>query len=480
MLTLEVEFLSGVCYAAAERNSNRADWPLQPDRLFSALVASWAARGELVAERRALEWLESQPPPRLIAGDVDERMSVDFYVPTNDARSGRDGNLAVVPRARSRQPRRFPAVRPHDPILHIVWDADPDEGTMDALASIAHDVVYAGHSASLVRAHFTRNLQTSSATIAARLVPYAGRLAELEYAFQRGARPSKGALVSAQPSPHHTASNNLFGPDWIVLPSAGGFVPDARAFALIAKRMRDALMSSFGLRNESVPAWISGHGQDGSPLRGAHLAIVPMIDVGHTYAASSLMGLALVPPSGIEGADRILIKALLALRVPGSDAPQMRLHVGSGSWHLAFTDDDTRPSLQPKRWLSHDASSQTRRWATATPIVLDRHLKSRCADERQREIEALIASAVQNVGLPAPSRVVADKHSAVHGAISASPSTGEPGWMRWGLPPSLESRRLTHAVIEFAEPIIGPLLVGAGRFVGLGLCWPLGDDRRDG
>jgi CRISPR-associated protein Csb2 len=28
-------------------------------------------------------------------------------------------------------------------------------------------------------------------------------------------------------------------------------------------------------------------------------------------------------------------------------------------------------------------------------------------------------------------------------------------------------------VIEFAEPVAGPVLLGAGRFVGLGLCLPL-------
>jgi CRISPR-associated protein Csb2 len=30
-----------------------------------------------------------------------------------------------------------------------------------------------------------------------------------------------------------------------------------------------------------------------------------------------------------------------------------------------------------------------------------------------------------------------------------------------------------HAVIRFAEPVDGPVILGAGRFTGLGLCRPL-------
>lgn len=45
--------------------------------------------------------------------------------------------------------------------------------------------------------------------------------------------------------------------------------------------------------------------------------------------------------------------------------------------------------------------------------------------------------------------------------------------MRWKLPGSLASRQLTHAVIRFPETVRGSVLLGAGRFVGLGLCRPL-------
>jgi CRISPR-associated protein Csb2 len=108
-----------------------------------------------------------------------------------------------------------------------------------------------------------------------------------------------------------------------------------------------------------------------------------------------------------------------------------------------------------------------------TPIVLDRHLKQK-GEARQQEAAALIAAACRNIGLPEPEAVVVDKHSAVEGAPSAYPSGKAPRWMTWRLPPSLASRQLTHAVIRFAEPVDGPVILGAGRFMGLGLCRPIG------
>ena len=59
MLTLEVEYLLGVAFAARGPADDAPDFPPQIDRVFSALVASWAARGERADERAALEWLET-------------------------------------------------------------------------------------------------------------------------------------------------------------------------------------------------------------------------------------------------------------------------------------------------------------------------------------------------------------------------------------------------------------------------------------
>src|SRR5690606_32839389 len=127
-------------------------------------------------------------------------------------------------------------------------------------------------------------------------------------------------------------------------------------------------------------------------------------------------------------------------------------------------------SLDPARY-----TRPARIFATVTPIVLDRHLK-RSGAERLEEAAEQIATACRNIGLPEPEAVVVDKHSAVEGAPAAYPSGRAPRWLTWRLLPSLASRLLTHVAIRFAEPVEGPVIRGAGRFVGLGLCLPI--DRR--
>ena len=62
-LLLEIEHLLGVAFAAVSQASELPDWPPQPDRVFSALVAAWGLRGECEGERRVLEWLEALPGP---------------------------------------------------------------------------------------------------------------------------------------------------------------------------------------------------------------------------------------------------------------------------------------------------------------------------------------------------------------------------------------------------------------------------------
>jgi CRISPR-associated protein Csb2 len=110
--------------------------------------------------------------------------------------------------------------------------------------------------------------------------------------------------------------------------------------------------------------------------------------------------------------------------------------------------------------------------------VLDRHLKEKENPARQGEIDDLIRRACVNIGLPEPSNISAGKHSALEGAPSSYPSGGAPRWTGWRLPESLASRPLIHAVVEFSDIVRGPVIIGSGRFVGLGLCRPLNLGRR--
>ena len=487
ILVLEIEYLSGVAFAAVGPDSDVPDWPPQPDRIFSALTATWAARGKHQEDGDALEWLEKLPPPRILASGAEPRTSAVVFVPPNDPRSDKQKHArGVLPLLRSRQPRRFPAVRPQSPVVRLLWnEADINEGTLQSLEQLARDTSYVGHSASLTRCRFLLEPDASDpddAKLSQRCV-YAGRFAELRRRYDSGRRPLPGSLVAPEPEVTKPETN-VFSERWLLLEHVDGDMPDLRACALVAKTLRDTLLSGYrrvGLERE-IPDVISGHAADGTPLRTPHLAIVPLPFAGFPYADGHVMGFALIPPRQSDILhDDTFRKAFRALAPIDEDRGRrcLTLNTREGtprgrafSVMLSPTVEVSRRSLDPALYTAPACG-----FATVTPIALDRHLKEG-GDRRQEEIAQQVVAACRNIGLPEPVEIVADKHSALEGASSAYPSGRSPDWMRWRVPPFLASRQLTHAVIRFAAPVTGPVVLGAGRFIGLGLCRPLDPDGR--
>ena len=467
-LVLEIEFLTGECRAAYSPASG-PDWPPQPDRVFSALVASWAARGEQSSEREALEWLEAQSPPAIHAGNHTVRTMPDVFVPPNDQRSSKNA-LALIPVMRPRQPRRFQVARLDDPVMAMVWDAALAPRQLAALAALARDVGYLGHSASLVRCRFVASSPAESkhdAAPAARRV-YSGRLQELVRAHRlKPARPMilPGATVLAEPPPVTPPRA-----DWLVLEAIGGVVPDIRAATKVARMLRRRFMGgyrSIGMA-DAIPEAVSGHTRDGRPLRAAHLGIVPMAFAGYPHADGRVFGFAVVPEGQTVLGDVPGFRAAFEKIAPydaGAERRVLKLPCMPGQPMLLSPAGGEEPkrSLIPGPYL-HPAQV----WASVTPVVLDRHLK-RYDEGRIRE---LIADSCANAGLsrPAVERIQVSKHSAITGAPPAWPRRGAPPWTRWHVPEALRSRLLTHIAIDFGCEVAGPVLLGAGRYMGLGLC----------
>jgi CRISPR-associated protein Csb2 len=477
-LVLEIEYLLGTAFAAQEEDNPAPDWPPQPDRVCSALVASWAARGARPGEHDALEWLEVQPCPELVASGGFPRTAPIIFVPPNDAESSRVADPLVMPALRRRQRRRFPAYRPDDSTVSLIWrQAMPDSATLDALSALAADTAYVGHSASLTRCRFHTGEPPKPGGPPRRQI-YRGRLAELEQGFHARPmrRPSRGAPVRPMETPLRRAKASVFADRWLTLEHVGdaGAMPDIRAAPVVAKALRNVIMSGYreiGL-GDAVPVAISGHSPEGKPSSESHLAIVPLAFVGSPYASAAVFGFALIPPRERKlFTDRDFQSALGAVTRWNEDEGRRELVVDASGLKLTFATagESPRRSLDPAPYVA-----EARIWASCTPILLDRHLKETANEAREQEIMRLLRQGCRNIGLPEPSRAAAGRHSALEGSPSAYSSGREPRWMRWRVPESLGSRQLIHAVIEFAAPVRGPVVLGAGRFVGLGLFRALG------
>lgn len=464
----EVELLTGA-YRAALPDGTGAEWPPHPERLFSALVQAWGDGVQPEAERAALEWLERAGAPRVHADvEVYERTSPIVYVPPNDR---------AFPQ---RQARTFAVVTPSSAHFLMAWDSIPPPEVAQALGELASRVASVGHSASLVRMAFVseppeepnRTWKPNEDGVSALRVAYPGRLSHLQQWIARDERPrTLATLRYSAPSSFeaHAASSDFGGPeDWIIfedIESAGH--PDVLAFAHVSQRVRDALMSLSD--QQPPPEVISGHGSSGEPSRTSHLACVPLMDVGWEHSNGALLGFALVMPRTLPGPQRSVVVSAVASFAPfhegGEPIATVQLR-REQRWRVQRSALPSRASLRPGRWC---ATANV--WGSVTPVLLDRFPDK----DDPVEIAQTIALSCKNIGLSDLVEIELHKYSPVNGAPDAYPARGNASRPDWSFPAgsSLAARPRRHVVLRFASPVRGPVLIGAGRYRGFGLCLPL-------
>jgi CRISPR-associated protein Csb2 len=115
--------------------------------------------------------------------------------------------------------------------------------------------------------------------------------------------------------------------------------------------------------------------------------------------------------------------------------------------------------LQSQRWIG-----PARSWITCLPMVFDRFLKD------GSDIEAEVRRAVVNSRLPEPRHVAISRHPMLRGALDLGPSD------TIRRPTDKAVKPYRHVALQFAQPILGPVVVGSMRHYGLGLCVPKGND----
>jgi CRISPR-associated protein Csb2 len=396
---------------------------------------------------------------------------------------------SVLPETRIRQPRTFPSVAPADPRVYFIWPhATPEGAVRTALGPLVSNLVRLGHSSSLVRARVVDTAPEANwrpdETGEHRLrIVGEGQLTALDHAFERHREiqprvlPALFERYTTRPSAvTKEVPQSVFGRDWVVLRRSGGPCIPATSSVGVARSVRAALMK---FAPQPPPELLTGHGEDGGPAQRAHLAIVPLPFVGHLRADGSILGIALVLPRDVAEQERhAVFHALaaweLAHRKDGDEFPAIPVFLGgAGELYLTRLDEVARQAtLRPSTWCG-----PARRWVSATPVALDRHpgdlhdQNPARAARAAAEAEETMRVAVAHVGLPAAVRVTVLPAAPIAGAAKAKhfpPFPPEPGRPR---------RALVHAALEFEREVEGPILLGAGRYLGLGLFRPvIGDE----
>lgn len=526
--TLSLQFPAGRYVAASWGDKDEVEWPPHPARLCLALIDAMHKSGNAPGSRDALQWLCQQKPPEIVIPAADQaavQVLDGIFVPQNPAQAEEVKH--------PRKQRSFPTVflDADSPTVFFHWPSAelPDELCED-LAALVSNLPRFGHSSSLVIVSLSNEVPPSGdewrvigpikeghhGTPEFRLrVGWDGLLKSAEDAFdaegraeemnkliataKRTAKADKTLRPAASPRGRHDPRHRWHGyveqlihepqgTPWdkriLVLSQRGGDRLGLASTWQLAEVFHKTLLDRW-CRNEAAgppPSWLSGHqsGETGSrtaPTADTHLAVFPLAFVDSEHATGNLMGIGLALPRperiGVDAATfRIQWRKAMAALL--DENGQLELSPRDKAWTVRLAPEESpnpRQALRPARW-----TRASEIWTTVTPIILDRHPKphfNKNPDAWRESCISIIGDACERIGLPRPLEIDVSRYSPLTGVPPAS------GFVAPAPRPGRPTRFHVHASLKFAEPVEGPLLLGAGRYRGYGLCLPITANSRN-
>lgn len=501
-LTITVRLHDGRYHGAGERAPS-------PARLFQALAAGAACGGVDPASREALEWLETLPPPRIGLPALRQGQRVQLFVPDNDldAVGGDPDRVGEIRSPKVVEPRLLE----QDAAFVYAWDLPDVPAAVAralALCKIAERVYQFGRGVDMAwaagevlddaqvevrlgQAHSRHRPTPGGSSELLLPCPCPGSFESLEarhLAAQRrfvadgegrGARqlfaqPPKARFQQVAydaPAARRVYELRSTGRDAFASP------PLAKVVDLVT-RVRDAAVARLteGLpeRRGEIERCLVGRrpaDKDGSPPA-ARVRIVPIPSIGHEHADRGLRRMLVDVPSACPLSHRDVHWAF-----DGLDLDLTAL--GAGRVVLTAGDEDM---LAHYGLTSDERTRDQRVWRTITPVALPEAAGRRRIEPSRRLAEAKGGAERAEEERRARHAVVqALRHAGVRWQAQGILVQREPFEARGARAESFApgtrfaKERLWHAEIRFGAPAHAgePLVIGDGRFLGLGLLAPV-------
>lgn len=472
------------------------DWPPSPARLFQALITGAACGNTLQkGDAAALRWLESLAPPVIVSPPAHWGAALVTYVPNNDldAVGGHPLRVSEIRAGKTIRPMLFD---PTIPLLYA-WTIPAEAAHLSTLIAIVDRLYQLGRGVDMAWAtaealdpasaeakldvhpgpkHRPSSAGPGRATFAC---PQPGSLTSLLERHQGQAarfRPDaqKGTMLFVQPpKPRFRMVAYDSPPARLLFDLRTGqdFAPwPLRQVAALVEHVRDEaahrMRRAYPDRAETIERVLIGRGAGPADVV-LRPRLIPLPSIGFVHADRAIRRLLVEVPADCPLAPAELREAMLGMPldvdpqtgevrsearlVPAATETMLR-HYGLG--------DDARPA---------------RLWRSVTPVALPGRPPRPWREGSARVAgEAIAAAAVRQ----------ALRHADISNEPTAISVQREPFTARgeraeaFAHGQRFPSAILRHVEVRFAEPRHGPLLLGNGRWLGLGLFAPVSTETR--
>lgn len=508
-LCVTVRWLSDRFHGFTDDKSG-PEWPPSPFRLLQALVSGAYQHGVYDNLLHALNWIERQPAPDILAEHLPHQgKEFDHYVPDND-------NLIEHKKPVMRVFR--PVLLPERSSVTYVWYLDPSDlppvGEIDELCSTLStfgcgvDQAFAsarlgGIAAtdsdrvhSVMQFKHTPTVKSTSA-IGTLRVPKQGTLAELNRVFQLNRRAT---MVHAERRKKrwptvfdrivYSGLRDLPGRPSIFFKLLDDELDTTRypqpLLAHIAAVVRHAAIEHMR-DGRNAPSWIPEAERDSwvsrfvrgkvEPGRKDHqqISYVPLPSIGYEHSDAMIRNVMLIAPIGRERELEHIAARLDGIPLEFKDTGEA-------------CDTDMPPrvplphSIQrftpPRgRFIDKCYLGRSKVWQSVTPVILDEHIdkkthetkdgqKIKCRDEE--DFKRLIILALQRAGIETPCEFTWQTLPFYKNCLSAH-RYGRNKRSNFVLPKRLDGKTAVHVRLAFEHAVPGPIAIGAGRHCGFGL-----------
>lgn len=478
-----------------ERYHGLPEWPPSPFRLFQAMVAG-ALVGEPDGHANELspifDWLAELSPPWIGAPSIRRGKTFGMYVPNNDLDTvgGDPRNIAKI-RGSSKLVRPV-LLETNSPICYL-WPipANETDRAHEVIAVCRKlyqlgrgiDMAYADaeligqsqvndHLRSQDLVLYEPQPDSTSGIILRNPVPGSFDSLRKRY-FAYGRRLLDGHLTQPSPprfqrvsynaKPHHLLFDLISGTDRGTRFHATSIESVASITELVRDHLSILLGNAYG--QKLVERIVVGRGASEEDKR-KRIVITPLPSIGSVHTDQAVRRVMITIP-------------------PNCPIPTEEVKWAAGSIHLGVSPDGelvdaNEPQLvgaSDLKMLHHYGIGESARvWRTVTPVVVPSHGHQALMKGSDRvDHEKRIASSIR----------VSLRHAGIDTLIDGIRVQKEPFLKKgtkagcFSIPARFEGRWRYHVQIVFAEPHSGPLILGDGRFLGLGLFAPARSMTRD-